>query len=114
MSAILINSARDVRRLPNAADAFEKVRDLRKSDPTWQVFIDPLNAYANAAHTTNDALERLYALAHMMLTVTDTNPLTLEIHFTDMAGNEQAVSAATIMAQSRVALDNLSNEETKQ
>lgn len=108
MTAILINNERDVQRYPNAADAFEALK-AAPADKGYQVYIDPLTLMTGSAADAPEALERLYALAHVMLTGSEINPLVFGLQQTHPVTGEVVgeVSAATIMTQARIALDTL-------
>lgn len=111
MTAILINDKRDVRRVDLPADAFELLKQL-PTDEGWQVFVDPLTLMSGSAGSTDEALERLYALASAMLHVSDVNPLTFGLTMLDKrTQEEQHVSAVTIMTQARISIDAVSEQQ---
>lgn len=82
-------------------DAFVLREDLRRDNPDadWQVVTE------TAPSDAENALERLYALAHQLLTVSKINPLYLEMKLTNLLGEETTFTAMQIMNEARRALD---------
>lgn len=68
------------------------------TDAKWQLMVGITEAPL-------EDLERLYALAHMMLTASGVNPMTVQMVVPQLDGSEQTISALSIMNNARSWLD---------
>lgn len=95
----------DLSAVPQKADRSEAVdlkRELVLANPEadWQ-----LVSTIPEVEPDNNALERLYALCHQLLTVSKINPVKLEMKLTNILGEETTYTAARIMIDARAQLD---------
>lgn len=96
----------DLSAVPQKTDRAEAVdlkRELALANPLadWAV----VSTISEIEPDPEDALERLYALCHQLLTVSKINPVKLEMKLTNLLGEETSYTAARIMIDARAKLD---------
>lgn len=86
--------------LDDKDEAFALLDQLKENNPDV-----PWLVVASTTQSDHNAMERLYALCHQLLTVSKINPFELRMSMTDLIGQSHEYTAARIMHDARAKLD---------
>lgn len=86
--------------LDDKDEAFALFEQLKTDNPDV-----PWLVVASTTQSDHNAIERMYALCHQLLTVSKIDPFKLKMHMTDLVGQSHEYTAARIMHDARAKLD---------